>query len=139
MDFLNPSTFANGHGAIAGLCNVAPYAARRLFNLCMRLKDRSNGVTSTQDQVKRDGVTDTDLLKETLALQGVIAQADRVLSVAGISGTKYVIQKFDKTFGSAPRRPLPPIDPKKGEELYGNEFVKALLVEEEKAEKLAKK
>lgn len=135
-DFVTPSIFADAHGAITGLGNVAPYACKRLFRLSERLKAQSSGVSSSKSQDNGDGVSDTDLLRETLALQGIIAQADRVLALGGINGTKYVLEKLHGR-GGAPRRPLPPIEPKKGEELYNNEWVQALLGEETKAEQLA--
>jgi len=126
-DFVTPSIFADAHGAITGLANVAPYACTRLFNMSEELKAQSKGSKSTN----------SELLADTIALQGIIAQADRVFAVNGISGTKYTLQKLHK-FGGHPRLPLPRIDDKKGQALLDNEWVKKLLEEEAKAEKIAK-
>jgi L-threo-3-deoxy-hexylosonate aldolase len=107
----------------------------RLFNLSEKLKAKASSSKSS-GQSSEQG-SDADLLSETLRLQGLIAQADRVFAVGSINGTKYTLQKIHG-YGGAPRRPLPPITEKKGEELLNNEWVKALLEEEAKAEKLAK-
>jgi len=128
-DFVTPSIFADAHGAITGLANVAPYACTKLFRLSEELKAKANGSSSSSSQ--------SDLLSQTFALQGIIAQADRVFAVNGISGTKHVIQKLHG-FGGHPRLPLPRIDEKKGQELLNNHWVKLLLEEEAKAEKAAK-
>jgi len=127
-DFVTPSIFADAHGAITGLANVAPYACVRLFELSMKLKAKASSSSSDKD-------SDINLLRETLNLQGIIAQADRVLAVGSINGTKYVVKKIHG-YGGAPRLPLPPITEKKGDELWNNEWVKALLEEEAKAMKL---
>jgi len=132
-DFVTPSIFADAHGAITGLGNVAPYACARLFTLSEKLKAKAG--TSKSSLTPSDGVSDADLLHTTLSLQGIVAQADRVLAVGGINGTKYVLHKIHG-YGGPPRRPLPPIDAKKGDELYNNEWVKALLEEEARAKKL---
>jgi len=136
-DFLTPSIFADAHGAITGLGNVAPYACVKLFRLSERLKAKASSSKSTSHSSDDDSVSDADLLSQTLSLQGLIAQADRVFAVGLISGTKFVLERLHG-YGGAPRRPLPPIAQKTGEELLNNEWVRALLEEEAKAEKLAK-
>jgi len=124
-DFVTPSIFADAHGAITGLANVAPHACVRLFELSERLKAKAAGSKASE-------LTDADLLGTTLTLQGLIAQADRVLAVGSICGTKYVLEKMHG-YGGAPRRPLPSIEESKGEELWKNEWVRALVAEETRA------
>jgi 4-hydroxy-2-oxoglutarate aldolase len=131
-DFLTPSIFADAHGAITGLANVAPYACAKLFRLSMEL----NAVASSSSSSSSKPPT-KDLLRTTLNLQGLVAQSDRTLALGGISGTKYVLQKMHG-YGGNPRLPLPAIDPKKGEELLRNEWVVGLVGEEARAEKEVK-
>jgi len=131
-DFLTPSIFADAHGAITGLANVAPYACAKLFRLSVEL----NAVASSSSSSSSKPPT-KDLLRTTLNLQGLVAQSDRTLALGGISGTKYVLQKMHG-YGGNPRLPLPAIDPKKGEELLRNEWVVGLVGEEARAEKEAK-
>ncbi|OJT08184.1 L-threo-3-deoxy-hexylosonate aldolase [Trametes pubescens] len=90
-DFILPSAFVEGHGAITGLANVSPYAIAKLFDL----SEKSKG--------------DTSLLPEAQRLQGIIARADYTIAKASISGTKFLLEKL-YGYGGNPRRPLPPIE-----------------------------
>ncbi|KAF8587427.1 dihydrodipicolinate synthetase [Ramaria rubella] len=107
-DFLVPSLFANAHGAITGLGNVAPYAIRRLFDL------------ATQAQ------QDPSALAEAQVLQGIIARADRTIALAGIAGTKYLLQRLHG-YGGVPRRPLRAFSEEDGARLWMHPHVVELV------------
>ncbi|OBZ66559.1 L-threo-3-deoxy-hexylosonate aldolase [Grifola frondosa] len=92
IDFLLPSTYANAHGAITGLANVAPHTIAKLFELSQAT------------------LTDRALLPEAQHLQGVVARADFTIAKTGIAGTKALIEKL-YGYGGLPRKPLPPIEP----------------------------
>jgi 4-hydroxy-2-oxoglutarate aldolase len=126
-DFLIPSTFAAGHGAITGLANVAPHACVRLFTMGEQLK---------ADLENPHSKSDTHLLTEAIRLQGIVAQADRTLALAGISGTKAVLERM-AGYGGNPRKPLPAISPKAAERVWQEPTVQALLKEEKIAASLA--
>ncbi|THG92950.1 hypothetical protein EW145_g8524, partial [Phellinidium pouzarii] len=91
-DFLLVSAFANAHGAITGLANVAPYTLARLYDLSVA------------------ALSDPSTLPEAQRLQGIVARADWTIAKAGIAGTKYLLQLV-YGYGGAPRRPLLPTDP----------------------------
>ncbi|OBZ75930.1 L-threo-3-deoxy-hexylosonate aldolase [Grifola frondosa] len=91
VDFIVPSAFANGHGAITGLANIAPHATMRLFELAEAAKD------------------DLSFLPKAQRLQAIIARADFTIAKASIAGTKALLEKL-YGYGGSPRRPLPPID-----------------------------
>ncbi|EIM90320.1 dihydrodipicolinate synthetase [Stereum hirsutum FP-91666 SS1] len=119
IDFLVPSTFANGHGAITGLANLAPYAIVKLFNLSLA------------------AVTDPSQLPEAQRYQGVIARADYTIAKYSIAGTKFLLEKV-YGYGGVPRKPLPPTDPKVAEALWSHADVEALIqLEREAGGKLA--
>ncbi|THH17531.1 hypothetical protein EW146_g3299 [Bondarzewia mesenterica] len=99
IDFLVASTFANGHGAITGLANVAPHAIARLFELSVA------------------AVKEPSLLPEAQHLQGIVARADFTIAKASISGTKFLLEKLHG-YGGVPRKPLPPIDSAAAEALW---------------------
>ncbi|EJD54313.1 aldolase [Auricularia subglabra TFB-10046 SS5] len=111
-DFLVPSTFARGHGAITGLSNLAPNATLRTYELAVK---------SLEDPVK--GAT---LLHEAQALQGVLANADRTIALTGVPGTKFLLQKITG-YGGLPRRPVLPMDPKDEDALWNHPDVVALV------------
>lgn len=107
-DFLLPSAYSNGHGAITGLANVAPYAVVKLFEL---------GEAS---------IVDPSFLPEAQRLQGIVGRADATIAKTSISGTKYLLQKL-YGYGGHPRRPLPPIDVAAGEALWEHSHTQALV------------
>ncbi|TDL21558.1 dihydrodipicolinate synthetase [Rickenella mellea] len=107
-DFLVPSAFVNGHGAITGLGNVAPYAIVRLF------------------QLSEEAVKNPSVLVEAQYLQGIIARADYTIAKAGIAGTKYLLERL-YGYGGVPRKPLPPIDADKGQALWEHPDTVALV------------
>ncbi|KAF9814023.1 hypothetical protein IEO21_05326 [Rhodonia placenta] len=107
-DFLLPSAYANGHGAITGLANVAPYTIVRLFEL-------SEGVR-----------TNPSLLPEAQRLQGIVGRADFTIAKASISGTKALIEKL-YGYGGLPRKPLPPIEPDAFEALWAHPHVQDIV------------
>jgi len=110
-DFITPSAFVQGHGAITGLANVAPYASVKLFEL-------SEAAT-----------TDPSILPEAQRLQGILARADFTIAKASISGTKFLTEKLFG-YGGSPRRPLPPIDPEDAERLWAHPHVQELIKKE---------
>ncbi|KIJ41198.1 hypothetical protein M422DRAFT_209315 [Sphaerobolus stellatus SS14] len=112
IDFLVPSLYANAHGAITGLGNVAPNAISHLYKLA----------------------TDPSQLAEAQRLQGIIANGDRTVALTGIGGTKYLLKRF-YGYGGAPRRPLLPFEEENGEKLWNHPHVVALLEEERKLTK----
>ncbi|EJD02436.1 dihydrodipicolinate synthetase [Fomitiporia mediterranea MF3/22] len=117
-DFLLPSAFANGHGAITGLANIAPHTLTRLFELCTA------------------ALSDPSVLPEAQRLQGIVARADSTISKTGIAGTKYILEKL-YGYGGPPRRPLVPIELELGEALYAHpDTVAIVAVERELAGKL---
>ncbi|KAJ6596976.1 hypothetical protein DFH09DRAFT_107796 [Mycena vulgaris] len=109
IDFLTPSAFANGHGAITGLGNVAPYAIRKLFELSEAAR------------------TDLSILPEAQHLQGIIARADYTIAKTSIVGTKYLLQKL-YGYGGTTRKPLPPISPAAAQALWEHPHTQALVV-----------
>jgi L-threo-3-deoxy-hexylosonate aldolase len=89
-DFITPSTFAEGHGAISGLANVAPYTLVKLF------------------QLSEASRKDLSVLPEAQHLQGIVARADYTIAKTSIAGTKHLLEKM-YGYGGLPRKPLPPI------------------------------
>jgi len=114
IDFLVPSTFSNGHGAITGLGNVAPHAIARLFKLSQEAKK------------------DLSLIPEAQRLQGIIARADFTIAKASISGTKYLLEKL-YGYGGVPRKPLPPIEAGVANALWNHEHTQDLIKLEREA------
>lgn len=107
-DFIFPSSFVNGHGAITGLANVAPYSIAKLFEL---------------SEASRK---DSSVLPEAQRLQGIIARGDYTLAKASIAGTKFILEKLHG-YGGLPRRPLPPISANAAEELWNHPHIQALI------------
>ncbi|KAI0636986.1 dihydrodipicolinate synthetase [Trametes polyzona] len=117
-DFILPSSFVEGHGAITGLANVAPYATAKLFELSEKSKK------------------DVTLLPEAQRLQGIIARADFTIAKASISGTKFLLEKL-YGYGGNPRRPLPPIGADAANALWAHPHtVELVRVERELSGKL---
>ncbi|KAJ7905586.1 dihydrodipicolinate synthetase [Mycena olivaceomarginata] len=109
IDFLTPSAFANGHGAITGLGNVSPYAIRKLFELSEAAR------------------TDLSLLPEAQRIQGIIARADYTIAKTSIVGTKFLLEKL-YGYGGTTRKPLPPITPAAAQALWEHPHTQALVV-----------
>ncbi|TBU35992.1 dihydrodipicolinate synthetase [Dichomitus squalens] len=91
-DFILTSSIVNGHGAITGLANVAPFTVYKLFEISEKAK------------------VDPSVLPEAQRLQGIVARADFTIAKAGIAGTKGLLEKL-YGYGGSPRKPLPPIEP----------------------------
>lgn len=108
IDFLLPSTYANAHGAITGLANVAPHSIAKLFEL---------SEASLQDH---------SLLLETQRLQGVIARADFTVAKTSIAGTKALLERM-YGYGGNPRKPLPPFEPAAFEALWNHPHTRELV------------
>ncbi|KAH7913736.1 hypothetical protein BJ138DRAFT_1001685 [Hygrophoropsis aurantiaca] len=107
-DFLLPGSYSNGHGAITGLGNIAPYSIAKLFELA----EASH--------------TDSALLPEAARLQGIVGRADATIAKASISGTKYLLEKL-YGYGGLPRKPLPPIEPAAAEALWEHSHTRDLV------------
>ncbi|KAI0748110.1 dihydrodipicolinate synthetase [Daedaleopsis nitida] len=98
-DFILTSAFVDGHGAITGLANIAPFTLAKLFDISEKAK------------------ADRSLLPEAQRLQGIVARADYTIAKAGIAGTKYLLKKM-YGYGGLTRRPLPPIEAAVGTALW---------------------
>lgn len=66
------------------------------------------------------------MLAEAQSLQGLVARADYTIAKAGISGTKYLLQKF-YGYGGDCRKPLPAIDPAIGDALWEHPHTQAVI------------
>ncbi|THH15942.1 hypothetical protein EUX98_g9381 [Antrodiella citrinella] len=108
IDFLLPSTYANGHGAITGLSNVAPYAIAKLYELSVATR------------------IDSSLLPEAQRLQGIIARADFTIAKTSIAGTKALVEKL-YGYGGVPRRPLLPLEADQLDALWAHPHVQDLV------------
>ncbi|GJE98273.1 dihydrodipicolinate synthetase [Phanerochaete sordida] len=118
-DFIVPSTFVNGHGAIIGLANVAPHACAKLFELSVA------------------SVADPSRLPEAQRLQGVVARGDFTIAKTSIAGTKDLVERL-YGYGGLPRKPLPPISAKAAQALWDHPHVRELVaVERELSGKVA--
>jgi hypothetical protein len=71
------------------------------------------------------------VLAEAQILQGIVARADRTIAVAGIAGTKYLLQRV-YGYGGVPRRPLRGFPKDAGERLWEHPHVVDLLSVEKK-------
>ncbi|KZT67137.1 aldolase [Daedalea quercina L-15889] len=107
-DFLLPASYANAHGAITGLGNVAPYTLAKLYELSVAARQ------------------DFSLLPEAQRLQGIVARADFTIAKVGISGTKALMEKL-YGYGGLPRKPLPPIEPEAFEALWAHPHVQDIV------------
>ncbi|KAG5647227.1 hypothetical protein DXG03_000762 [Asterophora parasitica] len=112
-DFLVPSTFVNGHGAITGLANIAPYTISKVFQLSEAARK------------------DLSSLPEAQRLQGIIARGDYTIAKTSIAGTKSLLEKL-YGYGGAPRKPLPPIDPAAAEAIWVHPHTQELVNVERK-------
>ncbi|KZT04654.1 dihydrodipicolinate synthetase [Laetiporus sulphureus 93-53] len=107
-DFILPSSYANGHGAITGLANVAPYTIMKLF------------------QLSEAAHKDPSLLPEAQRVQGIVSRADFTIAKASISGTKALLEKI-YGYGGVPRKPLPPFEPAAFEALWAHPHVQDIV------------
>jgi len=112
-DILLTSLYANGHGVITGLGNVAPYSIAKLY------------------EVGTASLTDPSKLREAQRLQGIVGRADWTVANSGVSGTKYVIQRL-YGYGGNPRSPLPPVDPQAAQALWDHPHVQDIVALENK-------
>ncbi|KAG6917959.1 hypothetical protein DXG01_017143 [Tephrocybe rancida] len=110
-DFLVPSTFVNGDGAITGLANVAPYTISKVHQLSVAARK------------------DLSFLSKAQRLQGVIARADYTIAKTSISGTKFLLEKL-YGYGGLPRKPLPPIESAVAEALWVHPHTQELVAVE---------
>ncbi|PFH54284.1 hypothetical protein AMATHDRAFT_170014 [Amanita thiersii Skay4041] len=110
-DFLLPSTFANAHGAITGLANIAPHTLVHLFELSQAAKQ------------------DPSILPKAQILQVIAANSDFTVNKGGISFTKAILERL-YGYGGAPRRPLPPIEPDTFTALLEHHHTQALIKSE---------
>ncbi|GJE90732.1 dihydrodipicolinate synthase family protein [Phanerochaete sordida] len=107
-DFLLPSAYVRGHGAITGLANVAPHSIKKLYDLSVQ------------------SLTDPSALLEAQRLQGIVARGDITLAGSGVSGTKSLLQRL-YGYGGNPRRPLPPISREDAEALWNHPHIRELV------------
>ncbi|PCH38167.1 dihydrodipicolinate synthetase [Wolfiporia cocos MD-104 SS10] len=107
-DFLVPSAFANGHGAITGLANVAPYTTVKLF------------------QLAQEAAKNPASLSEAQSLQAIVGRADFTIAKASIAGTKALLERL-YGYGGLPRKPLPPVDADTITALWEHPDVRALV------------
>jgi hypothetical protein len=77
---------------------------------------------------------DLSVLSQAQQLQGIIARADRTVVLAGIAGTKWLLQKSN-SYGGVTRLPLPPYPDEAGEKLWAHPHVVALMAVETALEK----
>ncbi|EPQ58331.1 aldolase [Gloeophyllum trabeum ATCC 11539] len=108
IDFLVPAAYANGHGAITGLANVAPHACSRLYALAEQSK------------------ADASVLPEALRVQGIVARADYTIAKYSIAGTKYLIEKL-YGYGGVPRKPLLGLLEEKKDEIWAHPHTQDLV------------
>ncbi|KAK7202375.1 dihydrodipicolinate synthase [Myxozyma melibiosi] len=93
-DYLFPALTTGQHGCITGTGNVFPKLIVALFN-------------AAQDYIAAP--TPEKFVKVT-SLQTIVSEADWVIVKAGISGTKYALNKYVKPgLGGVTRSPLPPV------------------------------
>jgi len=134
-DFLLPSIFANAHGAITGLANLAPHALKALSDLSFASHPSSPPPPGAK-HLSREVI-----LTESQRLQGIVSNADRAVAMTGVSGTKWLLQRQNPSLyplgSECPRRPLLRMDDEAGERLWKHRDVVALMVQEAKAVRAA--
>lgn len=129
IDFLVPSTYANAHGAITGLANVAPVS---LIYACLNTSCSSIQFCIIQYTIAKlfelsvQTLKDPSLLNEAQRLQGIVARADFTIAKASIAGTKSLLQKL-YGYGGHPRRPLPPIESDVAAALWAHPDTQAIV------------
>jgi 4-hydroxy-2-oxoglutarate aldolase len=111
-DFLAP-TVAGGraHGAIMGLGNIYPKSLVHLLELSLRAKETESFAD----------------LRKAIELQDLVAGADDSFAKAGISGTKWWLNKHEGYTNGRVRRPLLNFSAEKGAALEKDEAVLKLM------------
>jgi len=111
-DFLAP-TVAGGraHGAIMGLGNIYPKSLVHLLELSLRAKETESFAD----------------LRKAIELQDLVAGADDSFAKAGISGTKWWLNKHEGYTNGRVRRPLLDFSAEKGAALEKDEAVTKLM------------
>ncbi|WVQ96034.1 hypothetical protein IAU59_003134 [Kwoniella sp. CBS 9459] len=121
-DFLAPAVLGGrGHGAIMGLGNIYPRSLAKLFELTWKVHTASS--PSAED------------LKKSLELQDLVSEADKAFFKAGISGTKWFLQKNSGHPSKRMRRPLLDFSDEAGAALEKSSDVTNLLKYEQALEK----
>jgi dihydrodipicolinate synthase/N-acetylneuraminate lyase len=94
-DYLFPAVIAKQHGCITGTGNVFPKLIVSLYK-------------AITDFV---AAPSPEKLARATELQDIVTEADWIIVKAGISGTKYALDRFvEKGLGGVTRSPLPPVD-----------------------------
>ncbi|KAF8343862.1 uncharacterized protein EI90DRAFT_3163846 [Cantharellus anzutake] len=130
--FFSPPS-SQTHTAITGLANVAPHAIRILSDLSFACHPSSPVPTKGE----QPDLSRKSIFAEAQRLQGIIANADRTIALAGVAGTKWLLRRQDPGLfppgSECPRRPLMKLDDEAGERLWMQRDVVALKVEESNA------
>lgn len=129
IDFLIPSTFANGNGAITGLANIAPVSSSTMLSLWqgfLWFTIASQHSIFRLFQLTEAARKDLSLLPEAQRLQGIIARGDHTIAKAGVAGSKYLIERV-YGYGGLPRRPLLPVPPATAKALWEHSHVQDLV------------
>ncbi|KAL1676982.1 hypothetical protein EV122DRAFT_279551 [Schizophyllum commune] len=108
VDFLVPTTFANGHGTITGLANLAPHTIAKLWSLA------------------NAALKDTSKLQEALHIQGIAARADFTIAKTSIPGMKFLIEK-EYGYGGLARKPLYPLTDAEKQAIWEHPHTQDLL------------
>ena len=128
-DFILPAAYANGHGAIIGLANVAPVS--RIDPLLENFRGLSSlwgaqYACARLFELSEASVHDPSLLPEAQRVQGIVARGDFTIAKASIAGTKFLLEKL-YGYGGLPRKPLPPIEPAAAEALWAHPHTQELI------------
>lgn len=126
-DFLVPSAYASGHGAITGLANLFPVSSAfsSAYKALIWMFYMQNAIDHLF-RLSEASRKDPSLLTETQRLQGIIARADFTIAKASITGTKYLLEKL-YGYGGVPRKPLPAIDSAAAQALWEHPDTQAAI------------
>lgn len=128
-DFLLPAVYANGHGVITGLGNVAPV---RVFQDLSSVQASHSHSSLRQCTIAKlfalseASLKDPSVLPEAQRIQGIVARADYTIAKASVAGTKALLEKL-YGYGGKPRKPLPPIDPEDAAALWEHPHTQELV------------
>jgi 4-hydroxy-2-oxoglutarate aldolase len=125
-DFILPSAFANAHGAITGLANIAPVCAVPLCFIPGISKYNYQLSVCRLYTLSEEAKRDSSILAEAQRLQGIVAQADYTIASTSIAGTKALLEKL-YGYGGVPRKPLPPITSEEVKALWEHPHTQALV------------
>lgn len=125
-DFILPAAYANGHGAIIGLANVAPVSTLIREIDYPKLIQSKQHACARLFELSEASTHDPSLLPEAQRLQGVVARGDFTIAKASIAGTKYLLEKL-YGYGGLPRKPLPPIEADAAEALWAHPHTQDLV------------